>query len=70
MTALNIFLAVVGLLVTIMVLTGMMFLKPHHITTPAQLTDLSDVKQRFGATPVEVPVVAEPAVEDGTGGLA
>jgi hypothetical protein len=70
MTALNIFLAVVGLIVTMMVLTGMMFLKPHHITTPAELTDLSDVEQRFGPPVADVPAVADPVVEEGTSELA
>jgi hypothetical protein len=70
MSALNIFLAVVGLGVTMMVITGMLYLKPHHITQPAVLTDLSDVVNRFvtpdsPAAPVAEPVndpLAEPPV--------
>ncbi len=75
MTALNIFLAVVGCLVAAMVVTGMVFLKPHHITTPAPLTDLSDVQQRFGVPADDVPPVMGPAapvapiLDDATLGL-
>jgi hypothetical protein len=67
MTLLNIFLAVVGLGVTVMVILGMLFLKPHHITQEAELTDLSDVKNRYPPVDIIATPSADLAVEPAVG---
>lgn len=44
MSALNVFLAIMGAVVTGMVITGMVLLEQGHLVSPAPQTDLSDVE--------------------------
>ena len=46
MSALNVFLAIVGVGVTALVVAGMVLLKPHHLVSAAVQTDLSDVEPK------------------------
>ena len=63
-SALDVFLAIVGVGVTALVIAGMVLLEPHHLVSRAPETDLSDVKPRALARPnIHRPTATEPGAE-------
>lgn len=67
MSALNVFLAIVGVGVTALVIAGMILLEPRHLVSDAPQTDLSDVKPNRPAgpngsrSPATQPVAEQPS---------
>ncbi len=64
MSALDVFLATMGVGVTALVITGMVLLEPHHLVSSAPQTDLSDVKpHNLVRSNINRPTATKPSAE-------